>query len=410
MAVVQGGLIEIADYNDLALEVNRLYSDTTSSLAYSTSNLVLNDVAAGGGEAAGATRTLSPEPVASDFLVVVVDDVTLLATQDYVIDYNTPVTITYNDPLAPSAILRVYNRNAHRYGWGQQASVHPISATDPILADEAVLQAYLEANVNNLIDKVNIMEDRIDGPTVLTRVAQGALIYATDKSVITSTINADVLSASNYWSNQLVTVTGTAESFTRTADWSDILIGEMRHTWSSYDSMRYFFNTGNDVRANIVMTGLGANQGFNNWNQVAQDMGSLIINYSTTTQTGTDGITSNLGAFHLTNTYQTIFTSASPSAPVDSNGDFDAYSTYNSLVIIWEAKLVENAPSAGDVSIDIRVTMNDQSLNVTTQGTTTYNGGYALSDNITDNSAVFSVASHAPILTVTNNFESGDDT
>ena len=410
MAVVQGGLIEIADYNDLALEVNRLFSDNTTSLAYSTSNLVLDDTAAGGGESAGATRLLSPQPIATDYLVVTVDDVTLFAGTDYTVDYNAPVTLTYSNPLGASAVLKVYNRTTHRYGWGQQASVHPITAGDPILADEAVLQAYLEANINNLIDKVNIMEDRIGGSTVLTRVAQGTLIYATDKSTITSTINADVLSASNYWNNQLVTVTGTAETFASTADWDNILIGEMRHTWSTYDDMRYFFNTGNDLRANIVMTGTGTNQGYTNWNQVAQSMGSLLFNYDTATQTGTGGSSNNIGAFELTSTYQTIFTSTSPGAPVDAAGDFDAYGTYSSLVISWEARLVEDSPAAGNVSIDIRMTMNDNSLNITTQGTTTYNGGYSLSDDVTDNSAVFSISTLAPTLTVSNNFASGDDT
>jgi hypothetical protein len=409
MVLVQAGLIEIADYNDLALEVNRLFSDNTVSLVWSTSDLILNDVAGSSGETPGATRDLVPSPLSTEFIVVVVDDVTLAVTTDYTVSYLNPVVITFIASLAPSAVLQVFNRHTHRFGWGQQASVHPITAGDPVLADEATLQAYLEANVNNLIDKTNIMEARITGPSSLTRLAQGALIYAADKVLISTTISTDVISGSNYWKNDIATTAGSVQTFQRTADWDTKLVGTMRYTWDNYDDLRHFFNSGGQVRANLVMTGDSSNQAFNNWNQVTTDMGSLILDYDTTSQSGIDGTSDNLGAYELTTIYQDIFRSGSPIAPVDDNGDFDGYGTYNDLVIIWAARLQEDTPNAGDISIDLRATMDDKSLNTTAEGTTTYNGGYKLADNQTDNSAIFSVTTDNPTLTVFNTFVSGDD-
>lgn len=409
MALSTGGLIEIADYNNLALEINRIFSDNTSSLGFTTSNVVLSSTAAAAGEAAGATRTLSPGPVSTDYLVVTVDDVTLSTPTEYTVNYISPVTITFVNPLAPNAVIKVYNRESHRYGWGQQASVYPISSGDKVLADEATLQAYLEANVNNIVDKVNIMETRTTGPTSLSRVSQGALIYSADTTTITSTINSDILAGSNYWKNDVATITSSALTFQRTIDWNNILVGEMRHYWTDYNSFRYFFNSGNNLRATISMTGDPLNQGFNNWSQVATSMGTLILNYDTATNTGSAGTSSNIGAYDLTTSYQTIFTSGSPSAPVDASGYFDVYGNYSALVIKWEAKITENAPAAGNISLDIKVTMNDQSLNVTTSGTTTYTGGYTLADNITDNSAVFSMTAHKPTFSVLNSFTTGDD-
>jgi hypothetical protein len=203
--LILGGLIEIADYNELALEINRIFSDATTSLVWSTSNIVLDDVADGAGEPANATRTLTPSPLDTDFLTISVDGMTLDLDVDYTIAYGGTVEVTYLGALPANAILKTWNRTAHRYGWGQQASVHPITVGQVVLADEATLQAYLEANVNNLIDKVNIMEVHTGGPSALTRVAMGDLIYATDKTLIATTVETDILVGTNYWQNDLAT-------------------------------------------------------------------------------------------------------------------------------------------------------------------------------------------------------------
>lgn len=408
MNITVGGRIEVADYNDLALEINRIFSDNTTSLGVSTSNIILNDTASPGGEIAGATRNLISVPAVTDFLVVTVDGITLVESVGYSITYTDPAVITYLGALPASAVLKVYNRTMHRYGWGQQASVYPIAAGNPILADETVLQAYLEANINNIIDKVNIIETRIDGPSEIARISPGALIFASDKSQISSVIAADILTVDNYWQNALATVFSGVASITRTNDWDNILVGEMRYTWTDYDTLRYFLNSGNEIRYSMDSVPDLGSQGARNWAQVIAQMGTVIMNYATTT--GSDGISSNIGAYHLTDSYQTVFTSGSPSTPFNNIGEYDAYGSYSSLVVVTEARILEDTPVAGNVSIDIRITLNDYDLNTTTVGTITAMSGYKLADNVVDNSAVFSSDTMAPTITVLNSFESTSTT
>ena len=91
-------------------------------------------------------------------------------------------------------------------------------------------------------------------------------------------------------------------------------------------------------------------------------------------------------------------------------GDPDPYGAYTDLVFKWEARIEEGFPAIGNMSIRIKLTMDDMSLNVTAQGTTTFNGGYTLADDVTDNSAVFSVSTKFPTLVVAEGFNTANDT
>jgi hypothetical protein len=405
-----GGLIEIADYNALALEINRLYSDNTIGLNYNSSNIILNATALPGGNLAGSVWSLSEIVSQGDFVVATINGITIKENIDFILSYTTiNPTITILDPIPPSAQILVWNRTTHRFGWGQQASVYPISAGDPILADESVLQAYIEANVNNIIDKVNIIEERIDGPSLLTRVAPGNLVRAQDKTTILSAINNDVLTNNNYWKNENSTVFSDVAFFERNTPWNNILIGEMRYTWDSYNEFRYFFNSGNEIRAFITMAGDPLEQGFNNWNQVVSRMGTLVFKYSTATQTGNGGFSENLGVYELSFLYQRIFTSGSPLTPVNSVGMADEYVSYTDLIMEWDSRIILNTPGPGQVTVDIRLTMDDNNLNLVTIGTTRFNAGYSLANPVVDNSASFSVNNFVPTITVGNSFTTGDD-
>jgi len=411
-----GDTIEIQHYNELALEVNRLYSDNTVGLDWTTSDIILDDVADPAGEPILAKRTLSPIPLFDDYLVVTIDDVTLTESIDYSVNFTTG-EITFVYALSPDAVLKVYNKTTHRYGWGQTASIYPITVGDEIVrADETVSQAYLEANTNNLLDKVNIMEIRTGGPTELTRYNKGQIISASDKMIIQSTIADDIVVDDNYWKNEIATVSSDFESFTRSSDWDDQLVGEYRFTWDSYAAMRYFFNSGCNLRLYLEMSGDVSNQGYYNWNQVITDMGTLIIDYTTTSQTGTGGTSESLGMYDLTSTYQKIFTSGSPSNPVSENGpnpgeygDFDEYGDWSALTLVWHARISDDTPSNGEISLDVRVVLDDMDMNLTTVGTTSKYGGYKLADDVVDNSATFSMADYVPVISELNNFENDDD-
>ena len=57
-----GDQVLVDDYNALAYEINRIYSNKAVGLAYLTSNLIYQETIPGGGYPGGQTFVLSPEP------------------------------------------------------------------------------------------------------------------------------------------------------------------------------------------------------------------------------------------------------------------------------------------------------------------------------------------------------------
>tara|TARA_R110000850_G_scaffold28106_7_gene78873 strand:+ start:5711 stop:7780 length:2070 start_codon:yes stop_codon:yes gene_type:complete len=411
VALTTGLPIEVQDYNDLALEVNRLYSDNTVSLGYYSSNIVL-DTTPGTNQPAGTEFILTGQITVDDFIVVTVGDVTLINVTDYTItvDPSGDDSVTIIDPVLAATQIVVYARTTHRYGWGQQASVHPIAVGDPVLSDEATLQAYIESNSNNLIDKLNIIEIRTGGTNEVTRIAVGDLITPTEFVAVQNFIDTDILTGDTYWTNDLAVVTGSVLTYTRTDSWTAKLTATTRFTWDAYDDLRYFLNAGCAMRSALSMTGDASNTGYANWVQVVNEMGTLIVDYNSSSQTGSNGITTNIGAYELTPTFQTIYTSSSPANPVDVAGQPDAYSTFASLTVRWEARLLADTPSAGNVSIDIRAILDDTNFPQFVEGTTTKNSGYTLAEGVVDNSAVYAVTAFTPTLTTQEDFISNGTT
>lgn len=420
MNIVTGGLIEIADYNDIALEINRIFSDNTVDLDWTTSDLILEYTVTRSDLIAG---TSIPVDVSGldlqpwDFLVVSVNDGTGWRTAIKDLDYSVnlslnPEEISFVVNYTVGTQIRAYRRTTHIFGWGQQASVYPISVGDPVLADEAVLQAYLEANINNLIDKVNIMEARVDGPSELTRINTGQVIFATDKSTIISTVNTDILQADTPWRNEIATIQSNLVTFSRTTPWTNKLTATVRWTWASYNDFRYFFNTGCDLRATLTTSGEPDNQGFVNWTNVINEMGSLILNYSTCSQTGFNGISESIGSYALTEDFQTVFTSDRTGRPVSVNpneyiseyDDYSEYQSYDNLVVVWKARVLEDQPGSGQISLDIRAELDDTDFTQSFVGTIEFQAGYKTADNVTDNSAVFSITNVIPTVTQLDGF------
>lgn len=77
------------------------------------------------------------------------------------------------------------------------------------------------------------------------------------------------------------------------------------HTASGADHMRYFFNSGGEIRFNASFAS-GSGAKFNDWNNMVTNMGTIKFGRSGTTATGT-GTTSVIGYANITSTYQQIF-------------------------------------------------------------------------------------------------------
>ena len=420
MANFTGGKIESIDYDLLALEVNRVYSDTSNgsggpaNLTYSTSDLVLSTTApiTGSNQVFSLTADITNTQL---FIVVTVNSLTL-KTSEYTVD-TVANTVTITISIDAGAAVRVYNRARHIFGWGQTpASVypHPTYPTDGI-----DISRVLEANINNLIDKVNISTARVGSDVELTRITKGDKIYPNfskakgDINTIASVLQGQVLTNQANWFNDIATTNESVINVSRTTAWENQLIAAFRWSFSTYNDARYFFNSGNELRCSVEMTGDPSDAGYANWSQVVNSMGSLIFGWNSTTQSGSGGVSESLGFYKLTEVYQTIFTSASPSMPYLGDGDTPGeYSNeyavggeYVNLVMTFEARYVENA---GVHSVDIRVTMDDTAfVSQNIAGTTTFNAGYKLADDVVDNSATFTMS--APSIDIIDGPNSAND-
>jgi hypothetical protein len=409
LANVTGGKIEASEYDSLALEVNTVYSDTSNgfggaaTLTFSVSDLVLEDIVPDTNT--NNAYTLTASITDSNYIIVEIDNQTLPNSEFNIDTINNQITV--QTAHTTGAVIKVYDRYRHIFGWGQEPlSVypHPTVSTDDIATSKV-----LEANINNLIDKVNIMTARVGSTVELTRIAKGNKIYPNfsaakgDINTIDSVIANEVRFDNRTWLNDISTAVENFQTETRTLPWENQLSTAFRWTFSSYNEARYFFNSGGQCRVSVEMTGDPGDPGYANWSQVVNRMGSIMLNWNTSAQTGNAGISDDIGFYNLTSQYQTVFTSGSPATPYrgDENytgenpsefpSEYALYSEYVNLTAQIQARFQE--ASDGRHHVDIRVILDDSAFtNQDIAGTTTFNAGYLAGDNLTDNSATFQSA------------------
>lgn len=434
MPKVTGDKIEGIDYDALALEVNRIYSDTSNgsggpaTLTYSTSDLALTKTNILG--TIGEVHVLGIDITDDNYITVTVDyplapggrEHFTLDPADYTVD-TTANTITVNIALTAGGTIRVWDRYRHIFGWGQEPlSVYP-HPTFP--TDDIEISKVLEANINNLIDKTNIMTERVGSSVEITRIAVGNKIYPNftstkgDINTIADVISGQVLASNANWNNEVATIIENVTTVTRTDPWQNQLQVAFRWTFDSYNDARYFFNAGGQCRVSLELTGDVSDTGYLNWAQVARNMGAVSMNWTTTEQTGTGGISEGHGFYDLTDVYQTLFTSAGPTAPYDVDGsgpgEYGEYgdpADYVGMNVLIEGRYFEDSGLHG---VDIRITLDDNDGTFTNaalqdiDGTTTFNAGYKIGDDITNNSATFTTNITPPITVIDQVNDDGTD-
>jgi hypothetical protein len=108
------------------------------------------------------------------------------------------------------------------------------------------------------------------------------------------------------------------------------------------------------------------------------------MNHDNTLQSGTGGISNAKGFYHLTDSFQTIYSSATPSGGGYGGGG------YASLRARFYAKYVTTG--SGEHQIQIRCVMDDSAYNADPiTGTTTYYAKVYQPNSITKNSVTYSV-------------------
>jgi len=89
-------------------------------------------------------------------------------------------------------------------------------------------------------------------------------------------------------------------------------------TWPTADDARYFFNTGSQIEFSADRSGGLGGVKDSTWTAMLSSMGTIIMNHTNTTCTGT-GATSSLGFYDLTTSDNLIFQKFAPSGAYTPN-------------------------------------------------------------------------------------------
>lgn len=93
---------------------------------------------------------------------------------------------------------------------------------------------------------------------------------------------------------------------TRSTAWNGVLTHTVTLTFASADAMRYYFNTGSELRITGSRSGGANTTKDQSWTSLLTGMGIIKFNHNSTTCTGT-GLTSAIGYRQLTSSAQEIF-------------------------------------------------------------------------------------------------------
>jgi len=203
-------------------------------------------------------------------------------------------------------IATIFGTGSGTDGYGQSVASSQVSIGTTISA----------AQVNNIVnDMVKARTHQIgSAPGTVTTVSTGDVVaentstdpngalkgYADFESLMTD-IEADKFLVAG---GQSTAATGISHA--SSASWNATRTHEVRMTFTSANAARYFFNSGGELRTSASLTG-GSGAKDSDWATMLSNMGTIKMNYTQTTSTGT-GAGSSIGFYDLTASYQTIFT------------------------------------------------------------------------------------------------------
>ena len=387
-------------------------------------------------------------------MVGAIDD---LATNE---EYNlvaVDVNKVFGDKYPTAAVTDTNRVATHKFGWGATNIADALVDGTLITAErlqELVSRTNISINHTDITDNVLVFAV----PANRTTIASGTPIRAEDLNLVRTKFGPILLN------NTHTTIDATNASafnanstgYERTTTWNNQLNGEHKFSWADYNSARYFFNGGGQLRVALNMTG-GSTAGYYNWSDVINEMGVLNFNWDTMTQSAatTSGTSEGKGFYDLTANYGDgsdtntneglLFTSsgvtigrkvgtygtysygygygyitgpgnhsdwADPAISGSGYGygysgiyvsAYSAYSTYQQLRFKIYGKYIDNG-----AGVQFKMVLDDTTHNNFVDGTITPTVSYLMPDTLTIGTTSFDVTP-APTFTIVNDFTSLDD-
>lgn len=256
-------------------------------------------------------------------------------TTVYASDYNilrTAVNRWFADNYAESI---TFGNSNQTYGWGG-TPVSTVTQGNPMMA----------AEMNAIIDRCNIGVDICNSVTGnLSRVTSGV-----------DTIDADQFNNAETKANSIVTNRNNIDaaemsllaggSSARSVAWSSQINCTFRYTFTDFDEARYFFNSGGALTISGTISGYSTGWPYDGYgfNEIFTTMGTIFMDYTQTTQSGSGGSTTGFGYYDLSTSFVTIFTQSGTGAYTDSYFGIQAR---RSTLGDWVELLVYMTPDSG---------------------------------------------------------------
>lgn len=368
-------------------------------------------------------------------------------------EYNSVATLVnkvFGDNYSNVAVTDVDKTN-HKFGWGAPNIENTVAAQELITADR----------LQYTVDRTNVMVDHCDlndtilvfaAPANRTTVEVRTPVRAEDLNIVENKINNTILANNTHLTidpinaSALIATPVSGGPYIRTIPWTNKITAEHTWTFDDYNHARYFFNSGGQLRIMLEMSG-GSTAGYYNWSDVINEMGVLSFTWNNLQQSNnnyTAGTSEGKGFYDLTQYYGDgsdagaddeglLFTSSgvtvsgygygynyeptgeygfvSNAMPPYTTGyygsvfasSYASYSAYANLRFKLYGKWVDNG-----TKVRFKLILDDTTFDEVIDGQIEATCSYLMPDIIERNSATFDV-NPDPILSINDNFNSGDD-
>jgi hypothetical protein len=271
-------------------------------------------------------------------------------------DYNT-LRAAINKWFADNYAGSISFGNANQtYGWGG-SSVGTVS----------IGQLMTASQMNSLIDRCNIGEDICNGVSgQLSQIVAANLATAAEFNAIESKSNSINTNRLDIEAAELSLHSGGSSA--RSSTWSSAIDCTFKYTFTSFDKARYFFNSGGAFNISGSITGYSTGAGWDGagFNEIFTNMGTVLMNYTQTTQSGSGGTVTSIGYYDLTTSYQTIFSQTGTGAYTDATLVIEA--RYGSSGAYVEIKVTLTPGSGRSVDGTTTITTQYRKLDDQTSG------------------------------------------
>lgn len=141
-----------------------------------------------------------------------------------------------------------------------------------------------------------------------------------------------------------------AVSSTRTQDWRTTVNHYFRFNFGTYDNARYFFNAGGQIRITPAFsksTANGVSSINDDWDNLINNIGTVVFNYTSTFSTSGNGTGSSIGFYDLTGSPQQIYirTGGNINNQYTAN-DYAVRAYLSGAIIYFETSFNEDKTSA----------------------------------------------------------------